>query len=141
MIVVNNQDILATWLCSRVRLHPSSNFRCIGRLNSDGRIVGVVGYENFTGSSVVMHVAGEPGWLNREFLWTMFHYPFVQCNLKVAFVQINTANKVSLRFAEHIGFKRECLLKDVFEDGDGHILSMRAEDCKYLTRKTHGKVH
>lgn len=140
MIVSSNQDVLASWLCSKIHLCPSTNLRCIGRLNSKGRIIGVVGYDSFTGTSAVIHVAGEGNWLSKDLLWAAFDYPFNRCGLKVLFAHISSANKSSLRFNLHLGFKREHVLRDAYPDGDAIITSLRAEDCKYLKRKHHGQV-
>lgn len=138
MIVCNNQAYLAAWLCDRTKLAPTVNLRCIGRLSAEGDLIGVVGYDNFTGSSAGIHIAGEGNWITRELLWAVFDYAFVQCKLKVVFAQVSTGNPKSLRLNLHIGFKQECVLKDAYPDGDAIITSLRAEDCKYLKGKAHG---
>lgn len=140
MIVTNNQHVLITWLCDRIKLAPTRNIRCIGRLNAEGNLIGVVGFDNFTGASAAIHIAGEGNWLSRRLLWVVFDYAFVQNKLKVLFAQVSTGNPKSLKLNLHIGFKQECVLKDVFTDGDAVITSLRAEDCKYLERKEHGQV-
>ena len=46
-IVWSNQDVLATWLCKRIGLVPTANLKCLGRVDKDGQIMGVIGYDGY----------------------------------------------------------------------------------------------
>lgn len=139
LIDSTDQPRLAEWLCSRIGLAPTTNLRCIGRLNQKGDIIGVVGYDQYSGTSMMMHCAGEGNWLSREFLRVLFDYPFRVVKLKVVFAMVCSTNTRALQLDYHVGFKYEHTLKDAFEDGDGILLSMRAEECRYLKENTHGR--
>jgi RimJ/RimL family protein N-acetyltransferase len=131
LIVANNQDALVTWLSLRTQLSPSNNIKCIGRVDADGRIMGVVAYEGFTGASCMMHCAGEGHWLSLNFLRVIFDYPFRVCKLKVVFVSIDSSNTASINLVTKVGYKFEHRLKDAFPNGDAMVFSMRADDCRY----------
>lgn len=114
-----------------------SNCRAIG-LEKDGELIAGVVYDYYTGTNICMHIAALPGrrWLNREFLWFMFHYPFVQLGVKRLTGIIPESNKESVRFAQGLhGSKLEARLKGAHPDGDMLIFVMFKDDCKYLKEK------
>ena len=111
-----------------------SNFRAIG-LEKDGELIAGVVYDNYTKATIFMHIAAKPGrkWLTRNFLWYMFHYPFVELGVKRVTGIIPVSNKDSINFANGLkGARLEALLKDAHPDGDMAIYCMFKQDCKYL---------
>ena len=104
-------------------------------LEKDGELVAGVIYEGFNGHNVWMHVAGAPGkrWMTKLYLQTCFHYPFVTLGCSRISGYVEARNEVALAFDEHLGFKREAVLKGAASDGgDVVLLVMRREDCKYV---------
>ncbi len=105
-----------------------------------GLIAGVV-YNDYNGPNINMHVAAVPGsrWLNREYLWYCFYYPFEQLKVKRVTGLVGQGNLKSRRFAEHLGFELEAQLKDAHPTGDMLVYVMRRESCKWLhiRRLTH----
>lgn len=89
-------------------------------------IAGVV-YNDFNGANVNMHVAsdGTKRWLNRQFLWTCFDYPFNQLKVKRITGLVGEGNHAAIRFDSHIGFELEARLKDAHPDGDMLIFVLR----------------
>lgn len=113
---------------------------CIAR-EEDGVLLGGVVFQNFTGASIGLHVAGfDPHWINKDMLWVTFHYPFVQLNCKKIFGQVPASNKRALEFDLKLGFKIEATISDVFEDGDCVVVSMRREDCRFLKVRPTGLI-
>ena len=92
-------------------------------------------YDDYNGSNIWMHVAAEPTkrWLNREYLKMCFAYPFLQCKVNRISGWIEETNKDAIRFDEHLGFKKEAVLKNAGRNGqDAFIYVMHKEDCKYV---------
>jgi RimJ/RimL family protein N-acetyltransferase len=113
--------------------------QCIGRLKN-GRLVAVAGYDDFTDTSCQVHVAGTDGWLDREMLRAMFHYPFEILNLRVVIGLVPEGNAAALRLNRHLGFDVDAIIKDAHPDGALVIMSMRKENCRWLKEaKRHGK--
>ncbi|SEO77538.1 hypothetical protein [Nitrosovibrio sp. Nv6] len=111
-----------------------SSYKAVG-LESDGEIVVGVVYDNYTGTTIFMHIAALPGkkWLTRNFLWFLFYYPFVQLGVKALRGMVPESNAESLRFARGLkGAHLEARLKDAHPSGDMLIYCLRKEDCKYL---------
>lgn len=104
-----------------------------------GELFGGVIFKGYTGSSIAGHIAGiAPGWINRDMLWVMFDYPFVQLKCLKLLGEVPSRNLKALDFNFKLGFKVEARISDVFPDGDLIILSMRREDCRWLTLRPRG---
>jgi L-amino acid N-acyltransferase YncA len=113
--------------------------QAIGSCYEDGTIRGVVGYDHWSGPSIDMHWAGEGRFLNREFLWAMFAYPFKQLDCKIAVAYVESANVHGVKVAKHLGFDYLTTIPDGAESGDMVILTMRPHQCKWW-RKNHGRL-
>lgn len=84
----------------------------------------------------MLHCAGEGRkWLNRNFLWYVFHYAFVELEVNKILSPVESDNSDSRRFIEHIGFSLEATLQDASPKGDLLIYSMKRVDCKWLNLK------
>jgi RimJ/RimL family protein N-acetyltransferase len=130
--------VLWKWLGDRIGIPWSTDFFCIGRVEKD-ELVGVVGFNNFTGTSCYMHMAGEGGrWISREFLRAAFRYPFELLNLTMVFGVVPSGNIRALGIDRKLGFRQLIYIHGAHPDGGIHILQMKREDCRWL-RKPNGK--
>lgn len=138
MIVSGPNDILTTWLCTRIGLVPTHHIRCIARLSAEKQIMAVIGFDNWNGAACEMHVAGEGNWMNRALLFAAFDYPFRVAGCKMVLGRIPSGNKEAVRLNKHLGFNIECEIEGAHPDGSLIIMSMRRENCRWL-EKHHGK--
>lgn len=129
--------VLWHWLADRIGLVWSTEIVCLGRV-VENEIVGVVGFNNFTGTSCHMHMAGEGRWINRNFLYTAFGYPFQHLGLTMVFGVVPSGNIQSVRVCRKLGFEELVYIPEAHPDGGLHILQMRREQCRWL-RDNHGK--
>jgi RimJ/RimL family protein N-acetyltransferase len=136
-ITTHHQDVLASWLCRRIGLAPTSALQCIGRLNAAGNIMGVVGYDGYNGASVQMHVAGDGNWMSRELLWVAFDYPFNVMNCNVVLGLIPSGNKQALALNEHLGFQIDTVLPHAHPDGALVVMAMYRDACRWLKGHKH----
>jgi len=113
-------------------------------LEKDGELIAGVVYDYYNKASICMHVAAiGKQWLTREYLWYVFHYPFVELGVKRITGLVPESNLQARRFDEHIGFVLETRLKDAHPDGDVLVYKMMREDCRFLGnkyRENHGKT-
>lgn len=132
--------VLFDFLNKRIRLAWSQDLRLIGRVE-DGALIGVVGFNNITGTSCHMHFAGDvKGWLSRKVLRESFRYAFETLGCKVVYGAVSSGNEEALEIDRRIGFKDVVFLKDAHPDGGTYLLEMRKEDCRWLTRNSeHGR--
>jgi hypothetical protein len=106
--------------------------------SENGVLYGGAIYENYTGKggSVLAHIAGfKPNWLNRDMLWIMFNYPFVQLDCRQAFGQVKASNHDVRKFNKSLGWEEIFTLEDVFPDDDMILIRMKREDCRFLNIK------
>jgi RimJ/RimL family protein N-acetyltransferase len=133
-----HQTVLWEFLRDRIGLPYSTDLICIGRI-IDGKLAAVVGYNNFTGTSCHMHMAGDhPRWMNKEFLRAAFAYPFGTLDLTMVFGIVPSGNIRALGIDRKLGFNELIYVPDAHPDGGIHILQMKREDCRWL-RKPDGK--
>lgn len=105
----------------------------------NGNLYGGVIYENYTGrdGSVLVHIAGfVPNWINRDMLFIMFDYPFVQLGCKQAFCQIRAKATHTREFCLSFGWEEVITLEGVFPDDDMVLMRMRKETCRFLNIKS-----
>jgi hypothetical protein len=89
-----------------------------------------------TGSSCIGHVAGRnEHWLNRDMIWVVFHYVFVQLGCARLLGIVEAANTHTLRFDLNFGFKELYRIERMFPSGDGIIVAMDREECRWLKIK------
>ena len=104
-------------------------------MEQDGVLIAGVVFNHYTGGSINMHIAALPGkrWATRQALFAAFAYPFIQlkCNRVTGFVRED--NFAAQRFDEHLGFRREGLIRRACVDGTNMILyGMLREECRWL---------
>ena len=133
MIVVG--EVVARWVAEKTGSNWTHLCRGVG-LALHGQLVAGIMYDAFTGSSIAMHSrVDDPRKVNREWLFSIFDYPFNQLGCKRVTGLVSSANLRAQRTNEHLGWKRETVLKDYFLDGDGIVYVMRQEDCRWLNFK------
>lgn len=109
-------------------------------MEKDGELIAGVVYNEFNGVNINMHVASVGHhWMTKQYLWTCFDYPFNKCNVRRITGFVEDDNYAALRFDENLGFKYETKLEGAYEHdgriGDIHVLVMRREDCRFLSRQ------
>jgi hypothetical protein len=139
VITTENQIGLMRWICDRIGYMPSPFFRAIGSLSHiDGHLRGVVGYDSYNGASVVMHMAGEPGWIDKAILHAAFDYPFntMGCSQVLAFVP--SGNDTAQDIDTRLGFETVVELEGAHPDGSLIVMRMKRDDCKWISpHRTH----
>lgn len=140
MIATQPQAPLAIWLCERIGYTPTPHFFCIGSVSDlDPNILrGVVGYDNFNGASCIMHMAGEPGWIDKRMLHAAFDYPFNVMGCDQVLALVPSDNEVALDIDKRLGFSVVVELEGAHPDGSLVLMRMRRNECKWLSpRRTH----
>lgn len=131
-VVTDNQEYLKLWLSESLGGDLPDNTQCIGQ-EIDGEVKAVAGYAAFKGKSCNFSLASNgSNWMNKDFLWAMFDYPFNKLNLKVIIATIAGNNDKSLKLSRHLGFKEIASIADAHQDGDLVIMIMKRENCKWL---------
>jgi hypothetical protein len=113
--------------------------KCIG-LEIRKELIAGVQYDWHNGASIYMHVAAVGRrWLDRDFLWYAFYFPFVQLGCNVVIGLVAEDNLDARRFDEHIGFTLHTVIPDAHPSGALRVYTMRREECRWLKLK--GELH
>ena len=136
-VIYGQDDKVVAWVGERIDEDDFGKAVGIGLEEDEGLIAGVV-FNLYTGPSICMHVAATPGrrWMTRDFLYRSFAYPFLQLNCNRITGLVREDNLDAQRFDEHLGFKREGLMRKAASDGTNFILyGMLKEECRWLEIK------
>ena len=132
--IISNPALVWDFVNQQAKVPASAGMKGIGLIRDERLVAGVL-YEGFNGSNVWMHVAAEPGarWMTRDFLRYAFHYPFNEMNVKRISGYVEASNMKARKCDEHLGFKREAILRGAASDGgDVFIYVMTKEMCRYV---------
>lgn len=106
-------------------------------LEKDGELIAGVVFNNYNKLNIHMHVAAKKGtnWLNRQYLTCCFAYPFVQLGVNRVTGLVRVDNLPAQKFDEHLGFKREGIVRRACPDGTDMILyGMLREECRWIRK-------
>ena len=120
---------MARWVCKKLNASYSEGSEGIG-LESGGKLVAGVCYDNWTGRSIMAHLVVE-GRMTPYYLHAIFHYPFTHLGLDKVYCPIVESNKESINLCSKMGFERETTLIDAHPDGDIHLYSLKRDNCRF----------
>ena len=107
-------------------------FRGIKR-TVNGTIVSMVGFDDWSGNCVTIHVWSKKG-LTRRFISECFKYVFTHVGVVIAPVRCN--NAPSLELVRRLGFRELAVIKDGWTLGtDLAIQEMRRETCRWISQE------
>jgi RimJ/RimL family protein N-acetyltransferase len=121
----------------RLGLDLRSNTVTISAWSDTGDLLGVVLFNHFCGTNIELSIwTASPKWCSRRFLHTCFNYVFNRCGCRRCSILVRTTNNKMLDLAERLGFQREGLVREAFEDGsDGVLLGMLRAECVWLLKR------
>lgn len=122
------------WVSARTRGAYGVS-RGIG-LSRNGELIAGIVYADFNGRNVFMHHAID-GRLTRHYLWMAFDYPFNQLKVERVTGMIPSSNLKAIKFAEHVGFVFETVLRDAHPTGDLLYYVGRRNNFRWLNEDTY----
>jgi len=130
-----DKDLVGQWVAKHtLAIFTPENSSCIGLLDKDGQLVAGVWYEAYNKVSIMAHIAIQ-GKINKEFLFTIFDYPFVQLGVNKIIGPVNSNNLDALKLSDNFGFREEARIKDAYPDGDMVLLTLTKDKCRFLGEK------
>ena len=127
---------MVEWVAKQTNEH--GNFGCAVGIGweREGQIVAGVAYNDYNGANINAHISIQQGAIiTKEFLWTIFDYPFNRAKVKRLTGLVGSGNKASINLCKRLGFVEETRLKDCHPTGDMIIYVMRRENCRWLELK------
>lgn len=137
MIVWGPQELLWSFINTRLGIPWSSDFRALGLVKNDC-LCAVVAYNAFTGRSCYAHIAiDNPSSIDRTFVREAFSYVFDVCGVIYLLATAQASSPSSIDQNKRLGFVEIDRLPGTCLDGsDMLLLRMSRNECKWLT---HGK--
>ena len=132
-VITDDADRIGEWVCTRAGgTWVKGRGTAVG-LEKHGRLIAGVIFEDYNGANINIHVAsdGSKNWLNREFLWFSFYYPFVQLKVKRVTALVASTNDACNRFVKNLGFELEATLKDAHPSGDILVHRITPDKCRW----------
>ena len=139
MMVFNQNERCGAWAMERIpavrHFGGWGEFQAFG-WEKNGELQAVVVFNYYSGADICMHVAAVPGkrWMTREFLRTVFAYPFLQLNCRRISGYIPAKAKDVIAFDSHIGFVFEGRKRAALPDDDLVVMGMLREECRFLPK-------
>jgi len=137
--IISGQRV-GDWVANELGIgYLASRSQAIG-LEKDGKIIAGIVYENWTGRSIVCHMAF-PNPITARFLSAIFDYAFNVCKVEKVIGFTPAANVKAQKLVEKMGFSTEGRIKDVYPDGDMILNTMAKENCRYLGKRYGQEKH
>ena len=136
-VVFDRSVEVAQWVADRVdETHMGDDATGIG-LEQDGVLVAGVAFNRYTETDIHMHVAiDRPRAITKEFVTCCFAFPFIQLGVNRVTGLVRSDNLPAQRFDEHLGFKREGLIRQACDDGtDLIVYGMLRSECKWIRKE------
>lgn len=128
------RPVIWEWMHRKTNLPWSSDLRTIAVMRDDGTIAAAVGFNSWTHEGCWMHVAFDGAHsMTRDLMRAAFKYPFQDCGKSAVYALPHKDNDEALRFIPKMGFKE--LTRTV----DCVMFEMKAEDCRWIKEKEHGR--
>jgi len=132
-------DLVGPWVCQKTGgTWVKGRGSVIGKIKDGGLVAGVL-YEDWSGTNLVCHIAGEPEWADRYFLAVIFDFPFNQQGAKRITAPVCSSNAKSIALLTKMGFNLEAKLLGATANGDLLLFTMFKDNCRYLRGK-YGKI-
>ena len=112
------------------------NYNAMGLVRSGKLVAGLI-YNGYEGANVNMHIGAIVGakWLNKEFLFAAFDYPFNELGKRRATAFMASTNKRTIKFVKNLGFVYEGTMPHYYVDDDAVVYGLLRENCRFLFRK------
>lgn len=96
-----------------------------------GKLIAGVAYSDYNGPNCCTHIA-ITGVMSREFLWSIFDYPFNQLKVQRITGLVGEGNQKSRNLCLKLGFTEEARLHGAHQTGDLIVFKMTRNECKWL---------
>jgi hypothetical protein len=151
-LVFGFDEELATWAASRI---PHMRGRSFGPCRSIGIMRGLDAsdmsapmqavvvfhdYMEHEGTCQASVASRTPMWARRDILAGLLSYPFEQLGVHLLWLATRHTNERAIRFNEHVGFKRDGVLRHRFGWKD-HAVVMSMTKYEYARIWKHGQVN
>lgn len=131
MILIAGHDVaVAQWVASKTGREIAPPYTALGWIGRDDHLaIGMVFYGYAPRGNLDMAVAAS-GLLTRGVIRAAAHYAFVQVGARRVTARPPALHERAIAILRRVGFVREAVLKDFYEDDDAVQLRLRRRDAE-----------
>lgn len=126
-LLFGHDQSVAEWVALKVKKQFHAPFTSIGVLNRDGTLIGGFVFNDFTGNSIEMSIAGK-GVFSRSVWRGIINYVFDQLKCSRLQMHTNEKNKRVKKLAPRLGFMFEGKSRNFYGKEDGFVYSLVEQD-------------
>ena len=135
--VVTDQHMrVMAWVAPRVGLSLELMVPGVGiGVEQGGNLIAGAVFNRITSYSTEFHLAAVPGktWGTRTFFKVCAEYPFLHLGVNRVTVHTRADNEDARRMTEHMGFKKEGVMRAACRDGSDMIVyGLLKKDCRWI---------
>ena len=136
-IVTNIDDYVKAWVAKRIGINGFGTSTAIGVQQNGQLIAGAVfhDYRPKNGQIEASIASDSPRWATRSVLYSLFAYPFIQCDANRLLVTCDESNDKAMKMNKQLGFTPEGILRQMYYPNDAIIFGMLKDECKWIIKK------
>ena len=136
-IVTNIDDYVKAWVAKRIGINGFGPSTAIG-VQKDGQLIAGAVFHDYrpkNGQIEASIASDSPRWATRSVLYSLFAYPFIQCDANRLLVTCDESNDKAMKMNKQLGFTPEGILRQMYYPNDAIIFGMLKNECKWITKK------
>ena len=129
-IVTNIDDYVKAWVAKRIGINGFGTSTAIGVQQNSQLIAGAVfhDYRPKNGQIEASIASDSPKWATRSVLYSLFAYPFIQCDANRLLVTCDESNDKAMKMNKQLGFTPEGILRQMYYPNDAIIFGMLKDE-------------
>jgi len=131
-LIYGQDEVVAAWASSRLGTAIVRPYVAIGVGDGSGLHAAMV-FNDFTGANIEITVASDPNGWTRQAVREAFAYPFRQAGCRRLTMRTRADHAVMLDIADRLGFRREGVLREFYDDGcDAIVFGLLRSECRWI---------
>ena len=135
-IVTNIDDYVRAWVAKRIGINGFGLSTAIG-VQRDGQLIAGAVFHDYrpkNGQIEASIASDSPRWATRSVLYSLFAYPFIQCDANRLLVTCDESNDKAMKMNKQLGFTPEGILRQMYYPNDAIIWGMLKDECKWIKK-------
>ena len=135
-IVTNIDDYVKAWVAKRIGINGFGPSTAIG-VQRDGQLIAGAVFHDYrpkNGQIEASIASDSPRWATRSVLYSLFAYPFIQCDANRLLVTCDESNDKAMKMNKQLGFTPEGILRQMYYPNDAIIFGMLKDECKWIKK-------
>lgn len=131
-LIFGQDEAVAAWASARLGTAIVRPYVAIG-VGDGSQLRAAMVFNDYTGANIEITVASDPSGWTRAAVREAFAYPFRQAGCRRLTLRTRADNAAVLGIAARLGFRREGVLRDFYDDGcDAVVFGLLRSECRWI---------